>query len=438
MTYQTNAWYKKNNQHLPSNFLFEKVVTMLQKTKQSNIITNKGGAMKSYRSKSGLNYVDIHNTSCNSFPNNKVISLFSGAGGLDIGLEEAGFQTAVCVEIDEDCRATLKKNREWFLCEKNGVCRPGDIKGVTAGELLKFAGLKKGEAALVVGGAPCQPFSNIGKKFGINDKKDGDLFLDFVRIVKGVQPKVFIFENVQGITHAAHESLIESMIRKLNGSGYKMSFKVLNAADYGVPQRRMRFILMGIKSGRSPMFPLPTHFESLNSWNDFVKSLNKIPEYKPGKWVSLKKAFSTIKKADLSRHDCLVMNISDIVKNRMKYINPGENFKVLPDKLRPNCWKNGKHQGADTFGRLKYEDPSVTIRTAAYNPSKGPYIHPVENRGLNTIELARIQGFPEDWKFYCSENKRKPTLVSIGRQIGNAVPPPLGKALGLAVKMQIL
>ena len=391
-----------------------------------------------YQAKTGLNYVDICEADARPFKNNKVISLFSGAGGLDIGLEEAGFQTAVCVEIDEDCRATLKKNRDWFLCEKNGVCRPGDIKGVTAEELLKFAGLKKGEAALVVGGAPCQPFSNIGKKFGINDKKDGDLFLDFVKIVKGVQPKAFIFENVQGITHAAHQEVISYMIEKLKGSGYGVSYSILNAADYGVPQRRLRFILMGIKNGKTSCFPLPTHSKNLKSWDTFVKSLDKQPEYKPAKWVSLKKAFSTIKKSDLNRQDCLMMNISDPVKHRMKYIKQGENFKVLPDELRPDCWKSGKHQGADTFGRLKYEEPSITIRTAAYNPSKGRYIHPMEDRGLNTVELARIQGFPEDWKFYCAKNKRKLSLVSIGKQIGNAVPPPVGKALGLAIRNQIL
>ena len=309
---------------------------------------------------------------------------------------------------------------------------------MTAEELLKFAGLKKGEAALVVGGAPCQPFSNIGKKFGINDKKDGDLFLDFVKIVKGVQPKAFIFENVQGITHAAHQEVISYMIEKLKGSGYGVSYSILNAADYGVPQRRLRFILMGIKNGKTSCFPLPTHSKNLKSWDTFVKSLDKQPEYKPAKWVSLKKAFSTIKKSDLNRQDCLMMNISDPVKHRMKYIKQGENFKVLPDELRPDCWKSGKHQGADTFGRLKYEEPSITIRTAAYNPSKGRYIHPMEDRGLNTVELARIQGFPEDWKFYCAKNKRKLSLVSIGKQIGNAVPPPVGKALGLAIRNQIL
>jgi DNA (cytosine-5)-methyltransferase 1 len=124
------------------------------------------------------------------------------------------------------------------------------------------------------------------------------------------------------------------------------------------------------------------------------------------------------------RADFAVMNISDVVRDRMTYISPGENFHVLPMDKRPNCWKNGKHQGTDTFGRLKLNEPSVTIRTAAYNPMKGKYIHPIEDRGLSTHEMAAIQGFPCSWVFKC-EKREKITLVVSGKQIGNAVPPRL-------------
>src|SRR6185295_9951519 len=125
------------------------------------------------------------------------------------------------------------------------------------------------------------------------------------------------------------------------------------------------------------------------------------------------------------------------VVKRMTYIKEGENFKVLPMKLRPNCWKSGRHQGNDTFGRLVADLPSVTIRTAAYNPAKGQYIHPFENRGLSTIEMASLQSFPFTWHFK-SKNREKITLVSGGRQIGNAVPPRLAQMLGAAIKKQLL
>lgn len=375
-----------------------------------------------------------------------VVSLFTGAGGLDIGLEESGFHTAVCVEYDTDCRETLRYNRpEWklfedgFKVEKGEICTriPGDIRDVEVDELLEFSGLEVGKVALVVGGAPCQPFSNIGKKLGQNDEKNGDLFLEFVRMVKGIQPKAFIFENVVGITQKKHADVISYMINKFKGLGYGISHTVLNAANYGVPQRRERFFLIGIKGIENPAFPFPTHFKDEKHYETFVKVLKVIPARNYKKWVSVREAFNRMPLNPENRVDYAVMNISDFVVNRMTYIKQGQNFKVLPMELRPTCWKNGKHQGNDTFGRIIADLPSCTIRTAAYNPAKGQYIHPFENRGLNTIEMAALQSFPNSW-YIRRKGSNKITLASGGKQIGNAVPPLLAQALGAAIKKQIL
>jgi len=402
--------------------------------------------LEMYYDKDGVRYVDINRLEDKSLGGNKVISLFSGAGGLDIGLEQAGFETAICVENDADCRATLKHNRpEWKLFDKSErfdqgkleTREPGNIREIDVDELLDYADLEKGEAALVVGGAPCQPFSNIGKRNGKDDKKNGDLFLEFVRFVKGTEPKAFIFENVAGITQSKHNSVIKYMIDSFSGSGYNISYNILNAADFGVPQRRERFFLIGIKNYDLPAFPLPTHSKDNKSWQNFIADLNEKPSYIPKAWKSVKEAFNELPKDYEKREDYAVMNCTAKVVHRMTFIDQGENFKVLPMELRPNCWKNGKHQGQDTFGRLVYDLPSVTIRTAAYNPSKGRYIHPLENRGLNTIEMAALQDFPKDWYFKC-HNKNKITLVSGGKQIGNAVPPGLARALGIAIKHQII
>ena len=377
--------------------------------------------------------------------NYPVVSLFSGAGGLDIGLEESGFQTAICVEYDVDCRETLRYNRpEWKLFEdgikiEKGIIKnriPGDIRDIDVDELLKIACLKKGEASLVVGGAPCQPFSNIGKKLGKNDQKNGDLFLEFVRMVKGIQPEAFIFENVVGITQDKHSDVIQYMIDKFKGLGYGISYTILNAANYGVPQRRERFFLIGIKGVDNPAFPFPTHFKDMKHYETFIKDLDVFPVHNFEKWVSVNNAFKLMPKSQENRIDYALMNISDFVVNRMTYIKQGENFKVLPMELRPNCWINGKHQGNDTFGRIIADLPSCTIRTAAYNPAKGQYIHPFENRGLSTVEMATLQTFPDNWYFRC-KGSQKVTLVSGGRQIGNAVPPLLARALGAAIKKQI-
>lgn len=390
-----------------------------------------------YTSTTGTRYIDVRKTSSASFSNNKVISLFSGAGGLDLGLEQAGFETSVCVEIDKDCRETIRFNRpSWTLFEDESNRQPGDIRKIETDELLGIAKLKKGEAALVVGGAPCQPFSNIGKKQGKHDPGNGDLFLEFVRIVKGALPQAFIFENVTGITQSKHSDVIQYMYTNFEGLGYELSHLVLNAANYGLPQTRSRFILIGIRGKRPPAFPLPTHSKGLKEWNKFIHALDHIPHFFPEEWKSIGQAFDELPENYTQRPDYAVMRNSDIVINRMKHIGPGENFKVLPMHMRPNCWKNGKHQGQDTFGRPRLDEPSATIRTAAYNPSKGKYIHPTQNRGLDLIEMATLQGFPLDWIFRCEKSERV-TLVSGGKQIGNAVPPLLGRALGLAIKQQL-
>ncbi|AEE51071.1 DNA cytosine methyltransferase [Haliscomenobacter hydrossis] len=402
--------------------------------------------MKYLNLKTGLNYIRVSDKDAqlNGMEYN-VVSLFSGAGGLDIGLEQAGFRTAVCVENDLNCRTTLRHNRpEWLLFdhptkvlnEKIITRAPGDIRHIDAEELLEFAGLKPGKVALVVGGAPCQPFSNIGKKEGENDAKNGDLFLEFVRMVKGIQPEAFIFENVAGIIQSKHSKVLQYMFEQFQGSGYGLSYALLNAANYGVPQRRERFILIGMKGIKEPAFPLPTHMKDQAAWQNFVKELDQVPNFIPQKWVSVKDAFSRLPKDYKSRNDYVVMNISDVVKHRMTFISQGKNFKVLPMELRPNCWKSGKHQGNDTFGRLVADLPSVTIRTAAYNPAKGMYIHPFEDRGLDIIEMAILQDFPLEWE-YKTSGREKVTLVSGGKQIGNAVPPGLARALGLAIRKQI-
>ncbi len=388
--------------------------------------------------KSETSYLKIEQDEqfCSTFPR-KCISLFSGAGGFDIGIEEAGFETVACVEIDADCRETLNHNRpKWKLFDDNQGRIAGDIRSISPKDILKLASLSKGETGLVIGGAPCQPFSNIGKKQGVKDEKNGDLFLEFVKIVKGVSPQSFIFENVAGITQAKHKHVINYMKEQFAGLGYGISCSVLNAADYGVAQTRKRFFLIGIKDVENPAFPLPTHCISLSGWEKFASKLDFKPDFIPKQWLTIADRFSLLNDDISCRPDYAVMNISQKVLDRMKYIGPGENFKVLPMDMRPNCWKNGKHQGQDTFGRLKINHPSVTLRTAAYNPSKGRYIHPTEDRGLNTIEMATIQGFPSDWCFRC-KGRTQITLVSAGRQIGNAVPPPLAKSLGEAIKRQL-
>ncbi len=402
----------------------------------AEISLNSNFGDKIYFNKSeGNSYIDISQAQVQHDNNGPIISLFTGAGGMEIGLEKAGFKTGACVEIDADCRVTLKENRpEWGVFEKSDDRKAGDIKKISAEELLNFCNIEKGSASLVTGGAPCQPFSNIGSKKGKNDPKNGDLFLEFVKIVKGVRPKAFIFENVVGITQKRHTEVVDYMRHQFDGLGYGISFKVLNAADYGVPQKRKRFIMIGLL-GRKPAFPLPTHYKDFTEWKKFTADLDSMPDYTPKAWKTVGNTLSKISKKTLKRHDCLGMNHSEEMIKRISYIGQGENFKVLPMEMRPPCWRSGKHQGHDTFGRIESDKPAPTIRTAGYNPTKGKYIHPFENRGLNTAEMAALQDFPETWVFHTLSGK--PSIVSIGRQIGNAVPPGLSEAIGKALALQM-
>ncbi len=345
-------------------------------------------------------------------PKLPVISLFTGAGGMDLGLEEAGFETVISIEFNPVFRETIRLNRpSWDPVDEFN----GDVTKISSDYILKRSGLRKGEAALVVGGAPCQPFSNLGMKKGTKDAR-GNLFRDFIRIVRDTHPCGFIFENVEGLTQQKHQAVTETLNDAFKDIGYSVQSKILVAADYGVPQKRRRLFVIGCRSGVTPEFMESTHSPNGDSGKK--------------KWISVRQAFAAIPKSRFKGSDCYSMNHSDEMVKRISYVSPGGNYKDLPVELLPNCWKSGKYQGQDTFGRLRWDHPSVTIRTCAYNPTKGRYIHPRENRGLNTIEMAALQSFPHDYQFVGA-------MKSIGEQIGNAVPPLLARAVGLSMRKAI-
>lgn len=344
-----------------------------------------------------------------------VVSLFTGAGGLDIGLETAGFETIASVEIDPHCRATIRHNRpSWNPVEMHG----GDITLFTPAQLKALNSNRGQDVGLVIGGAPCQPFSQIGRGEGAASET-GQLFRHFMRAVENLEPRGFVFENVASITQAKHSEVVEYLKAEGKRLGYTVHVVVLDAADYGVPQHRRRMFALGCRGPLPPTDPKRTHASPETARN------TKLPA-----WLTVARAFKNLKERRLNRSDNLCMTVSPLMLKRYKYIPRGsrDNFKLLPMKLRPPCWRTGKHQGSDTFGRLLLTEPSVTIRTSGYHPMKGRYIHPVKHRGLNTAELARLQGFPDKWEF-CSASG-KPTLSSVARQIGNAVPPPLAAAIG--------
>lgn len=206
----------------------------------------------------------------------KIISLFSGAGGLDIGFERAGFKTAVAVEIDPSCCDTLRANRpNWAIINKS-------ITEVTGEEILKAGRLKVGEAALVIGGPPCQSFSLAGMRKGLDDDR-GKLLFEYVRIVRETLPKGFVLENVKGLTNwdkgKAMTMLIEELSQPIehNGTIYQYQLaapKVLDAVNYGAPQFRERLILVGNRIGKSYEYPEPQERPHKTVW----EAIGSLPE----------------------------------------------------------------------------------------------------------------------------------------------------------------
>lgn len=365
-----------------------------------------------------------------------VISLFTGAGGLDLGLEWAGFQTKGFVENNKYCIETIKRNRKDWPIVGNG-----DITKITGNEILAVANLSQGFPDLVVGGAPCQPFSSLGKNEGENTH-NGQLYRHFIRLVNELQPKMFLFENVRGMMQN-HKQVIGFMKEEFRKIRYKLATSLICAADYGVPQKRYRVFIIGRRDGKQPGFPFPTHSENptktLKHFKElFPKSGLENIKLDIKKWTTVGEAFSSITDEHYERDDSYTANLAPKIIEMIRYIQPDSKmcWRDLPHELKFECWKKGKFAGSDNFARLSYNEPAVTIRTGAIYPAKGKYIHPKENRGLNTIELAALQSFPLDiggknsW-FFCGG------ITSVSRQIGNAVPPQLAKELGIALKNQI-
>lgn len=355
----------------------------------------------------------------------KVISLFSGAMGLDLGLEAAGHEVAVAVETDATAIATIKLNRPNLPV----IAKP--IEQVKTAEILSVAGLKPGGDFIVAGGPCCQAFSTVGKRASLEDPR-GSLFLQFVRVVRQARPTFFLMENVRGLLSAAerhrplrlrgpgHPPLAEDellgsafakVVDGLRALGYYTIFDVLNAADYGTPQKRERFIALGSRDGHPLLMPIPTHSSDPSS---------PLP-----RWVTLKKALSSIPSNAIHKFEPL----NPIQQRFLPLVPAGGYWRSLPIELQ----REALGKAFDSWGgrtgflrRLSWDRPAPSLVTTP--TSRATLLgHPSENRPLSILEYARIQEFPPDWKFAGS-------VGATYRQIGNAVPLGLGRALGEALK----
>lgn len=342
----------------------------------------------------------------------RLISLYTGAGGLDLGFEAAGFETAVAVEMDPEAVETLRANRDWPVIDR-------DIHEVSSAELLETADLGDSEADVLIGGPPCQPFSKSGywasgDTLRLDDPRAGTLGA-YLRVLRDTLPRAFVLENVPGIAYRRKSEgldLIERTIELVNserGTEYTISVAKLNAADYGVPQMRERVFIIGSRDGRTFAFPSPTHTEE--------PGLDSEPHRTA--WDAL---------GDLQDDSAPDLEVRGKWADLLPSIPEGENY----------LWHTDRGGGEPLFGwrrrfwsfllKLSKRRPSWTIQ-AQPGPAVGPFHW--KSRRLSARELCRLQTIPDGFHIVG-------TLTAAQRQLGNAVPSALAEVLARAIRCQLL
>lgn len=327
----------------------------------------------------------------------KSIELFAGAGGLALGLEKAGFEHIGLVEFNKEAVETLKTNRpNWnVLCE--------DIELVAKRDLENEFKIKKYALDLLSGGAPCQSFSYAGKRLGLEDIR-GTMFYHYATFLHKLQPKMFLFENVRGLLTHDKGNTYKTILDIFENEGYIVVYKVLNAWNYGCPQKRERLITIGIRKdiSNTKSFSFPQEYN-----------------YKP--------VIRDIK-LDINPSDTECAKYSEYKYNIFKLVPPGGYWRdINPDiakEYMKKCWyMEGGRTGI--LRRISLDEPSLTVLT---NPGmkQTDRCHPLEVRPFSYRENARIQTFPDDWVF-CGKLSEK------YKQVGNAVPVNLAKEIGLEI-----
>ena len=335
----------------------------------------------------------------------KVLSFFTGAMGLDLGLEAAGLDVQLGQELDPIAVATIEVNGRRVV--------PGDLRTLLAHDpdLMSFmaeAGLRRGETFAVVGGPPCQPFSTAGHRRGVNDNR-GMLIFDFLKAVNAIAPRFMILENVKGLLGSAGTtdmSLLDEILASLSAMGYQAIWGVLDASHFGAAQFRERLVIIASRDGEDLFLPVPTHFPKHQSpahrWQTLRDVIGDL-EFVPGEHA----------------------RFSPKVQSVLELIPEGCNWRSLPPEIGEQAmggaW-NSDGGKVGFFRRLNYSEPSPTLVTSPIQKAT-MLCHPTQNRPLSIKEYARIQGFPDDWVLVGSVANRY-------KQLGNAVPWALGNALG--------
>ena len=367
-----------------------------------------------------------HKRRAGRLPKLKALSFFSGAMGMDLGLEQSGIHVLLTCEVDKACRRTITANRP-------DIGLLGDIWAYSPAAIRNAAGLgPSDEIDVMVGGPPCQAFSTAGARRGFHDAR-GNVFLRYIDLILELQPRFAVIENVRGLLsapmiHTPHSErgsdwephpeerpggALMHVLERLRAGGYGVSFNLYNSANFGVPQSRERVILICSRDGQKVPHLMPTHSQD--------------GSYGLPTWTTLKDALQGI---DPSAGDH-----AEFPDDRLRFyrmLGPGQYWRHLPKELHREALGGSLDAGGGKTGffrRLDWDKPSCTLVTSPTMPATD-ICHPTEDRPLSVQEYARIQEFPDDWAFSGSITDRY-------KQIGNAVPVGLGAAVGQAILAHI-
>lgn len=350
------------------------------------------------------------------------VDLFAGAGGLSTGIENAGFELVHAVEVDEDAVASFAGNREGL--EPKDLSR--DIRDIDSDEVPDIVG--RDHVDLVAGGPPCQGFSEVVSPDGSDERNH--LFTHFIDWVEELQPEAALFENVRGMQNTANGKFLDAVKEAFDRIGYDVTHRVVTSADFGVPQLRHRLVVLATKQGHTPAHPLEGFEINPVEKPSVLDGISDLPEVAASEEATEYDAEpETVLQTDLRAdseelvHHQAANHTDDLVK-MISHVPDGGNKADIPEELQPT---SGYH---NSYSRLKSDEPAVAITSNMSKPSSARCVHPFQDRGLTPREGARLQTFPDTYHF-------EGGLVSIRKQIGNAVPPYLAESLGYFLKESV-
>jgi DNA (cytosine-5)-methyltransferase 1 len=345
----------------------------------------------------------------------KVIDLFCGIGGMTHGFVREGFDVVAGIDIDKSCKYAYEKNNGTLFIDK-------DIVDVTPKDILKLFG--KAKVKILIGCAPCQPFSrlNLNRVSYAQSNERWNALEKFIELIKAVKPEIVSMENVKDLEDGKKYPIFERFVNALIQEKYKVSYRVVNASFYGVPQTRKRLVLLASKLGKIELI------RETHSKENFVTVRDMISHLPP------------IKAGEGNDADPLHRSsrLSPLNQERIKATpKDGGNAKSWEDRLVLKCHskKSGKSYMSSVYGRMRWDTPSPTITTKCMSLGTGRYGHPSQNRAISLREAALIQSFPENYKFV---KETEPIIMTrIAKHIGNAVPVKLGEVIAKSIKTHL-